>query len=123
MKNLKFALLGFLALMFSFNALANTIVPDKQKIVILKFTDVQDVAQVPVIDFYLNYFVRENQFTPLQTSKSKLPSFAFIPDICWSSNVYLNNLIVYKEKLNSNYVIDKRKLLKIVVNQSNCLDC
>jgi hypothetical protein len=98
--------------MFCTASFAKTTVPEKQKIVFVKFTDVQDIAPVTVIDLNINYFVVDNLFTVLQTNKSKIKPFFVLPNSCWSSNLFVRHYERYKSKFNKNNIPDHRKNLQ-----------
>lgn len=67
-----------------------------------------------LIDFdtvvFSNYSFKNER--TLNFKNSNLNTFAIMPDVFWSSNLKFSYITIYKEKLNKNYIIDKKLLLK-----------
>lgn len=80
------------------------------------FVKTEMVKQVTdvIIDFdaviFEGYSFRENRY--LNFSNSNHNTLALIPDVCWSSDLIFSYNSIYKEKLNKNYIIDKKLLLE-----------
>jgi hypothetical protein len=123
MKKLKFILCSFLLLSFCLTVTAKQTTVEKAKIEVLQFTDVQHFAPVAVVNFDVNYFVTDNAFVIVASEKPFLPSFAVMPDVGWSFNTFVSHFSIYQDKLNSNYIADKRKEIQKTGITFNRLSC
>jgi len=115
-KFLTLILLGFFVFQVSATPkleVKNDVVKTKM---VKQFTDVVIVSDAVI---FTSYSFKENNSLTFKNSNPNV--FAIMPEVCWSSNFKFRYNSIYKERLNKNYILDKKLLLKklgITLNSS-----
>ena len=114
MKGFKFFAYSLLLLAFCFTV---TVTAKEQTFTKIKteLAPYQTVDPLVEVTFDTPTFVQSNclQFEPVKIVNYNHQNFGTIIDVGWRCNSFVSNYSIYKEQLNSQYLVDKRQLLQI----------
>lgn len=113
MKTFKFLAYSLLMLAFFFSG---TVTAKEQRFTKIKteLVQCQSDYHLVTLTFETPVFVESNslQFETVNILNYNHHNFATVINISWCCNNFVSNYAIYKEQLNSRYLIDKRQLLE-----------